>query len=110
MRKKTYKYTTSCDMGSVKVFSADVSFYFNNGIGDVPTKVAVSNKSEGSKGHIGDAFEGHFTVKQPATVFLSGYDCGEEPIHQFPVGRWFVWRDRERAEIFIEYVDSDLHA
>ena len=110
MRKKTFRYTTSCDMGSVKIFSADVSFYFNNGIGDVPTKVSISSKSGGAKEHVNDVFEGHFTVKNPATVFLSDYDCGDNPIHQFPIGRWFVWRNPKRAELYIEYCDGDLHA
>jgi len=99
-------FTTSCDMGSVKIFDKANSFFFDNGIGDVPTEVTITDEKTNDRDYI---FLGHFTVKQKNKVHLSSYDCSDDKIFTFPIGRWFVYLIKD-AEILIVYQDNDIHA
>jgi hypothetical protein len=96
---------TSCDMGSIKIYTDDVSVFFLNEVGDVPTTTEVYHKK--SKKSRNEEFLGHFTVKTRA--FLSAYDCMDDPIYEFPKGRWFVYL-KAPAQFIIEKEDEDLHA
>ena len=117
-------------MGSIKIFNATMSCFFDNGIGDVPTVVYIQDGEDpipalkkdptrvelspfaplsGSELHAkGKAeFLGHFTVKKEA--YLADYDCSDYPLYTFGKGRWFVYR-YEDAVLIIEKADEDLHA
>jgi hypothetical protein len=79
------KFKTISDMGSVKIFTSDVSFFFNNGFGDGENIVQINNKT--LKNSV-DSFLGHFTIKTKA--YLSEYDCKDNAIYEFEKGRYFV--------------------
>lgn len=113
MRKKTkeWEFETDCDMGQVKIHTKDVSLFFDNGMGDVPTRVEIIGrlpKSDQEREDEGE-FLGHFTVKTKGSVSLSYYDCDDSEIFTFPVGRWFVYRKR-KAHLVIRLNDLDTHA
>lgn len=109
------KLVTDCDMGSIKIFNEGMSCFFQNDFGDGSNTVHVykkklicskkfdtlSEKRQKAK------FLGHFTVKEKA--FLSMYDCSDIPIHEFEVGRWFVYL-LEPCVFHIEKIDEDIHA
>lgn len=94
------KYKTYSDMGSIKIYTPDVSLFFHNGYGDGKNTVTVTEKR---KKHENKAFIGHFTVR--TTAYLSEYDCGFDPIHTFTPGRWFVYLDGPGGFV-IEYTDD----
>lgn len=99
------KFTTSCDMGNIKIFNKDMSCFFDNGVGDVETTVCISEKKINHENNL--KFMGHFTVKTEA--YLSSYDCSDTPIHTFKKGRWFVYLEKPAHFIIIKE-DEDIHA
>ena len=101
------KFETSCDMGNIKIFTDDISLFFDNGIGDVKTTVKVYSKEP--KNMLKLHFCGHFTVKNNS-AFLSSYDCMDDPIYTFKPGRWFVMRENTKPLFHIYRCDMDLHA
>jgi len=101
------KYITTCDMGNIKIFSENMSCFFDNGVGDVDTKVEIVEKQPKNLNNY--EFLGHFSVKKPKSVWLSYYDCSDDKVHNFKVGRWFVYR-RKEADIVIMLQDKDIHA
>ena len=80
----------------VKVYSKEMSAFFDNGIGDGSMVVRVYPKVLSYEKQAGadEEFIGHFTVREPKSVFLSGYDCDDEPLYTFGIGRWFVYRPK----------------
>lgn len=110
------KFMTSCDMGSIKIFSNSMSVFYLNGIGDCPNVVDVRTKitRKPKAGYSAPQppngeFLGHFTVRPGEEVHLSSYDCDDDPIHTFGIGRWFVYRT-DVAKFQIEKVDEELVA
>ena len=101
------KYETSCNMGVIKIFTDDISLFFDNGIGDVTTIVEVHSKEPA--GAMKMHFSGHFTVKNNL-AYLSSYDCEDDPIHTFKPGRWFVMREHTKPHFHIYHCDMDIHA
>ena len=101
------KYITTCDMGNIKIFSENMSCFFDNGVGDVDTKVEIVEKQPKNLNNY--EFLGHFTVKKEDKVFLSGYDCDDSEIHTFEIGRYFVYRKKD-ADMVIVLTDKDIHA
>lgn len=110
------KFRTNCDMGSIKIFSNSMSVFFLNGVGDFPNVVDIRTRisrkpklgysaSQPPKGE----FLGHFTVRPGEEVHLSSYDCDDDPIYTFGIGRWFVHRTGD-AKFQIEKVDEELAA
>lgn len=83
-------FIVGVDMGSVKVFSDDLSCFFDNGAGDMSTRVVVyTTKKEYPDSEA--EFLDHFTVKQAGTVHLSNYDCDDAACYTFGIGRWWVY-------------------
>lgn len=104
------KFITNCDMGSVKVFSDTMSAFFSNGVGDCPTRVEIYPRKNTHKNKWPESeFLGHFTVKEKNTVHLSYYDCSDDAIYTFGVGRWFVYRPKDRV-LLMYRIDGDIHA
>jgi hypothetical protein len=107
------KYTTSCDMGSIKIFNDDMSTFFLNDIGDCPNIVEVYGAVEGKKkmegkGNSEWTFLGHFTVKgKPA--HLSDDDCYDNSVHMFNKGRWFVFLLAGSSKFRIILQDKEIH-
>lgn len=90
---KKLSFVTECDMGSVKIYSKQLSAFFDNGVGDVATIVDVypPRCKTGRIIKLSSVFLGHFTVKSKGT-FLSAYDCDDSRVYEFGTGRWFVYR------------------
>jgi hypothetical protein len=103
------RFETDCDMGSIKIYTEDASWFFSNGIGDVPTAIDIKDSLPKTRKN-NDEFLGHFTVKTEGTVFLSFYDCEDDKVYTFPVGRWFVYRKKRGAHIVIQLTDLDTYA
>ena len=109
-----YKLKTHSNTGLVKIFTTDVSIFFDNGQSFVDvlnrvekeTTVVVCDKEKGIYRHGGELL-GHFTVKTQA--FLSECDCADTPIFTFTPGRWFVCRDAQDT-IWIDMVDMALNS
>ena len=109
------RLTTSCDMGSIKIFNKGMSCFFMNDWGDGTNTVHITKKSKICgcrvdklpKKYKHNKFLGHFTVKNKA--WLSDYDCEDSPLYEFDKGRWFVYLLKPR-EFHIEKVDNDIHA
>ena len=106
---KTLKY--SADMGSVKVFSKELSLFLNNGIGDGSHTVKVYGQAEAAdKNFHHEEFLGHFTVKQAGKVHISAHDCSDSEIYTFTeIGRYFCCLDAKNV-IHIVWTDGDVHA
>ena len=102
------KFRTESDMGDVKVYSNGMSAFFANGFGDGVNEVTVVTDE---KKRVGKGFEflGHFTAKKANEVFLSSYDCGDDPIHTFGKGRWFVYL-KSPQKLVIAKCDDELHS
>lgn len=101
---KTYK--TYSDMGTIKIFSDTMSAFFDNGVGDGATKVRIDTKSESLRDGY---FLGHFTVKKENTVFLSGYDCTDDKMFEFSIGRWCVYRS-DNGIMEISKIDTETQS
>jgi len=99
------KFTTNCDVGSIRIFSKDFVVHYRNGVGDVPTETRIKERK--TKRWVDGEFIGMFIVRKPNTVFLSAYDCADQPVYSFPVGRWFV-NLTAPAKLLIEFVDKDI--
>ena len=103
------QFRTVSDMGSIKIFSDNMSAFFANGMGDCANRVDVITRvSKNSFKHQME-FLGHFTVKEDNEVHLSSYDCEDDSIHTFGVGRWFVYLVKE-AHFRIEFCDKEVHS
>jgi len=104
------KFTTDCDMGSIKIFSEEWAVFYANSCGDLPTIVNIKTTPHkaGNPWPKGK-FLSHFTVRAKDTVHLSFYDCDDIPAYTFGIGRWFVTLVR-RGEFFIEFVDKETHS
>ena len=108
---------TVSDMGNIKIFSTNLSCFFDNGFGDADNRVKIINNNKVAGIHVDkvpkvykDAkFLGHFTARNDDEVFLSGYDCNDEAVHSFKRGRWFVYLLKP-LHFLIEKVDEDTHA
>ena len=100
------KLGVGADMGSAKVFTKDASLFVSNGFGDGHHEVRIDKASKAKTE--GWNFEGHFTVKTKDSVFLSAYDCTEDPIHTFDIGRWFCYS--KFGKVLIQLQDMDIHA
>ena len=100
-------FKTYSDMGSVKIFTDDVSLFFPNGYGDGENNVMIYDEQNK---HLekNNEFVGHFTVKTKA--HLSEYDCKDAPIFTFKLGRWFVYRDADDGRISIAWTDAELRS
>ena len=103
------QFHTISDMGSMKVFSDRMSAFFANGVGDGGNRVDVITRKRKGVNIDGHQFLGHFTVKQENEVHLSSYDCEDDAIHTFGVGRWFVYLVKE-AHFRIEFCDNEIHS
>ena len=101
------KFTVDCDMGSVKIFNEDLSLFFDNGIGDFPTKVTIYESSPLKNKYPNGKFLGHFTVKTKA--WLSDYDCTDNAIYEFNKGRYFVYQTKNN-NLIIQYTDNYLNS
>jgi len=101
------RYITHCDMGMVKIFTQDVSFFFHNGVGDIGTAVDIYPKRSRIK-NLGE-YLGHFTVKAEHAAWLSGDDCEDEKIHMFGIGRWWVHLIAPANLLIFKY-DMEVHA
>lgn len=96
-------------MGQIKIFGDEMSVFFDNGAGDLPTNVKIiERKDKKPKSNSGD-FIGHFTAKKKNSIHLAAYDCGNIPVHTFDIGRWFVYRKND-LNMIIEYQDDHIHA
>lgn len=104
---KTKTLRTACDVGSIKIFSKEMSTFFSNGVGDVPNKVTINETINTWINKYN--FLGYFTVKKNNSVHLSGYDCDDTPIYTFKTGRYFVYL-KKPTEFLIQLVDNDVHA
>ena len=107
MMEPDYSFTCDCDMGCIKVFSEDLSLFWPNGVGDVPTIVDIYTEREDLSEE--GKWLGHFTVKTEDSVYLAQYDCSHDPVYTFSVGRWWVYRIDD-AHFAMILVDQDLHA
>jgi hypothetical protein len=92
-------------MASIKIYGQDMSCFFANGIGDSRNQVPIGNMVNEDQ----DEFLGHFTVRQRGSVYLSGDDCSNDPMYEFPIGRYFVYLCKPRHFV-IALKDQDLHA
>jgi hypothetical protein len=107
---KKLSFITECDMGSVKIYTRQLSAFFANDVGDVPTTVDVypPGSKSGRIVKLSSKFLGHFTVKSKGT-FLSAYDCDDHQIYEFGTGRWFVYLIKE-AHLAMIHTDDAVHA
>ena len=106
------KLVTSCDMGSIKIFNEGMSCFFGNKMGDGNNTVEI--REEDYDSNKDELFVGHFTSKN-GKVKLSAYDCEDDAIFTFPVGRWFVYLKTDldidgRPHFVIVKQDEDIHA
>ncbi len=102
MRDMT-ELTYSCDMGSLKIGTGDMSMFINNGYGDGRFKVRINlNKVEPSNDM---HFEGHFTVRTSGSVHVFRHDCSTDAIYTFTkTGRYFCYTDN--GIIYITWNDD----
>ena len=106
------KYMVSADMGSIKVYTKDVSLFVSNGGGDGPRELQILTNptpAQMAKTHQGD-FINHFTVKEKGVVHISGYDCTSgDPIYTFDkIGRYFCYG--KEGKVTIAWLDGETHA
>lgn len=105
-------FNVGADIGSVKLGSNDVFFYFQNGVGDGGYKCIVYEKGHKKNvlmdpGH----FEGSFIVRKESKIFLFEYDCGNLQIYCFQPGRYFVYSDEEgNGTVTIFYLDDEIQS
>lgn len=109
MKIKVIKFRVACDMGSIKIFSKDLSCFFSNGMGDTFATILVELFDKPKRKRINKAiFLGHFTCKDKA--YLSDYDCGDNALYTFSKGRYFVYSIKGKAHIIIEKIDEELNS
>lgn len=96
------------DMASIKIFSKEFSSFFGNEVGDGTNTVIIYNERSQVPDKKQGRFLGHFSVKKNNSVFLSNYDCADDPIYTFSTGRWFV--NCKDMTFLIERIDNDTHA
>ena len=100
---------TECDMGSIKIYNEGMSCFFSNDFGDFTNKVKIIEKETPTTEFENANFLGHFTVKTKP-VYLSAYDCADDPIYQFKKkGRYFVYLIKP-LHFTITYLDDSAHA
>lgn len=100
----------ACDMGSAKIFTKDVSLFFDNGVGDGLFTITIFTKLNEFKQLPQHIFMGHFTVKTKNSTFLSRYDCDDIPVHTFGIGRWFVYTKNGSMYISFQEGKEGIHA
>ncbi len=105
------QFKTYSDMGSIRIYTPDVSFFFANGYGDGENIVEVTLKQQE---HTTKAFSGHFSVITEAHLAENDCEpsmvCANDPersLYAFGRGRWFVYLDKPGVFV-IEYTDDNI--
>lgn len=105
-------FAVGADIGSVKLGTKDVFFYFSNGYGDGSHMCIVYEKGHDvdvlrDSGH----FEGSFIVRKDKSVHLYNYDCGNTTMYCFQPGRYFVYSDENGdGTVTIYYLDDEIES
>jgi hypothetical protein len=98
------KIITGCDMASIKIYTNDVSLFFDNELGDGVNIVNIIKGKVPKEAK----FLGHFTVKTKA--WLSRDDCDDIKVYEFTKGRWWVHLIENECIFYIRKEDEDIHA